>query len=362
LGTRLYFLCINKRQRVTGAYPDHVTIQIYEPITLIYIRHKYGEIYVLLIYTKDIYNRSVEILGVSSILNPLREYGLVMRARVNKVWFFPWIAAVGLLIASRGFPPPTLAVKIIVSMFATATCIYVYNDVTDTEFDKFKKFQSKRFDRPLVSGKVSKKRAMYIALLNGIIGIFLGLLINLKTFLLILAFMSLGLAYSVPFIRLKKRIVFKEATIAVGLLLTCLAGGMSTGSTSMAVLFSGAFLSILAFTLVPAFSDQLDIEEDKIGGGKTLAIVLKWKTRVEIVIFSLLVLMTLTPLTYARLGFNVILPIFVVALCLLSLRFLFPLLSHFEDITYRKAYKAVYGFYALLPIALVLGSLQILII
>jgi len=291
-------------------------------------------------------------------LNPLRECGLVMRARMDKIFFFAWFAAVGLLIASHGFPSPTLAVKVILSVFATATCIYIYNDVADLEFDKLNLTKNiKKFDRPLASRKVPKKRAMRIALLNGIIGISLGLLINLKTFLLILAFLALGLAYSVPFIRLKRRLVFKEATLAAGLLLSCLAGGMSTGSMSMAVLFSGILLFALAFTLAPAFADHLDIEEDKIGGGRTLAMVLKWKARVEIVIFSLLVLMTLTPLTYARLGFNVILPIFVVALCLLSLRFVFPLLSRFEDITYHRAYKTVYSFYALLPIALVLGSL-----
>lgn len=291
-----------------------------------------------------------------NISRMLRVYPLLVRKRMNKIFPWPWCTAVGLLIASRGFPPLFPAGIAIASMFTIATCVYIYNDVIDLEVDKL---NPEKLDRPLPSGEVSVKEAMIVIYISGFFGMALSLFVNLKTFLLCLAFMTLFFAYSHPWIRLKKRFLLKEGTIAVGGILSSVIGGMVVGSISAAVVFWGIFLFIYSFVVLPTFGDFQDIKEDKMNGVKSLAMVWSWKTKIETIILYILIMMTLTPLTYAQLGLNVVFPILVVASCLLFIRFLFPLLSRYEYKPWSRAYKAVHGYWILIQVALILGSIVI---
>jgi len=287
----------------------------------------------------------------------LKAYATLIRQRISKIFIWPWVTAISLLIANHGFPPILPAVVTIASMWAIATCVYIYNDVIDLEMDKL---NPEKLNRPLPSGKVSIKDAMNIVYLNGLVGMVLSLLVNLKTFLLCMAFMALSLAYSYPRIRLKKRFLLKEGTLAVGAVITFLIGGIVTGSVTSGLIFSAVYFFIFTLIISPALVDVPDIKEDKEHGVKSLAMVLSWKTRMEIVILFLLVTMTITPLTYVQLGFNVIFPITVVAACLLFLRFLFPLLSGFEQTAFRRTYKVMYGFWMLVQAGLVFGSFPLI--
>ena len=286
----------------------------------------------------------------------LGSYALLVRKRINKIFGWPWSTAVGLLIASHGSPPILPAAIIIVSMFSIATCVYIYNDIVDIEVDKK---NPEKLDRPLPSGRVSKKEAMRFVLLAGFVGMALSLLVNLKTFLLCVAYITLFWAYSFPRIRLKKKFLLKEGTIAVCGFFASVIGGMSVGSISAGVIFWGIFLFMYSFVILPTFGDYQDIKEDKEDGVKSIAILWNWKIKIEMVILFLLVVMTITPLTYVQLGLNVIFPIVVVASCLLFLRLIFPLLSRYEYKPWSRAYKAVHGYWILIQVALILGSINI---
>jgi len=288
--------------------------------------------------------------------NLLGPYTLLVRKRLNKIFPWPWFTAASILIASRGLPPLLPAIITIVSMFAIATCVYIYNDVIDLEMDKL---NTEKLDRPLPSGKVSIKKAKSVVILGGFIGTGLSLLVNLKTFLLCVAYLTLFWAYSYPRIRLKKRFLLKEGTLAMGGILSSLIGGMAVGSVSAAVTFWGIFLFVTPFVVLPTFADFQDIKEDKEYGIKSLAMVWSWKTKIEIIILYILVVMIITPVSYMQLGLNIIFPIVVVASCLLFLRFIFPLLSRYEYKPWSRAYKAVHGFWILMQVALILGSLNI---
>lgn len=283
-------------------------------------------------------------------------YAQLVRTRVSKIFIWPWVTAISLLIANHGFPPLLPAITTIASMWAIATCVYLYNDVIDIEMDKL---NPEKRNRPLPSGKVSIREALNIVYLNGLIGIVLSLLVNLKTFLLCMTFMVLFLAYSYPGIRLKKKFLLKEVTLAIGAIITFLIGGM-VGEVTSGLIFSAVYFFIFTLIISPALVDVPDIKEDREYGVKSLAMVLSWKTRMEIVILFLLVTMTITPLTYVQLGFNVVLPIILVAACLLFLRFLIPLLSGFEQKAFRKTYKVMYGFWMLVQLGLVLGSFPLI--
>ena len=287
-----------------------------------------------------------------------RTHAVLFKSRLEKIWPWPWWTGVGLLVASHGSPPLLPTVFVIVSMLTIATCVYVYNDVMDLEMDKL---NPEKLNRPLPSGKVSKKEAISIVYLNGFVGIALSLFINIETFLLCAIYIVLFLAYSNPHIRLKKKFLLKEVTLSMGCLLSTFIGGMAAGTISASVIFSGVFLFVFGILGSAAFADVPDITEDKKYGVKTLAMVLGWKTRIEMVILFVLVIMTLTPLTYVQLGLNIVFPIMVVASCFLFLRFLFTLLNRFERSTHMRATYIAFTFSMLVQIALILGSLQILV-
>jgi len=295
-------------------------------------------------------------VGVKLALSTLpKAYLQFLNSRKDKVVFYPWFTAVGFLIASHGLPPLLPSVTIVVSMLVIASCVYTYNDVIDLEMDRL---NPNKMNRPLPSGKVSVQEAMRIVYISGFIGVGLLFFTNLPTFLLCVTYMALFLAYSNPYIRFKKRFILKESTLAAGAFMMPLIGGIAVGSISPAVIFAATFISALAFTAGPAFNEQLDIEEDRKYGIKSLAVVLSWKAKMEMVIIFVLALMTLTPLTYTQLELNVIFPIVVVAVCLLVLRYLIPLLSVFEDANFRRARNALWALPVLVSMALILGSLQ----
>jgi len=280
-------------------------------------------------------------------------YALQLRARKAKIIPWPWTVAVSILAASHGSPPLLPTLLAVVSMLFIATGVYTYNDIADKEMDKL---NPKKLDQPLPSGKVSVKEALVITCLSGSVGLLLSLFVNFETFLLCVAFTALFLAYSNSHTRLKKRFLFKEGTLAMGSVLCSLIGGMTVGSISWIVIFWAVFLFAWVFTGSPII-DRADAKEDKIYGCKTLAMVLSWKRAIEIVIYFLLAVMTLTPLTYVQMGFNVLFPILMVIACLFFLRVVFPLRSNYDETVVSHIFKYLYGFFMLSQVALVVGSL-----
>lgn len=212
-------------------------------------------------------------------------------------------------------------------MIGISICVYSFNDVNDMDMDKANKTKSMR---PLPSGKVTVKEILSLSLISGLIGLSLALLYSTSAFLLSATYITLGIAYSQHPIRLKKRFILKEVTTVIGLFISFLIGGTAVGTIPWSVLAGASIMLMYFFAVYPLFADAGDIESDKMYGCKTLAMVLKWKTKVEIAIGVTIAIMTTTTLAYANLGLNVICPIIVCAACLLFLRYLFPLLTSQE--------------------------------
>ena len=292
----------------------------------------------------------------TSISDGMKAYVLLINERKMKAFPWAWWAAVGALVAGRGFPPLFPSVVIVVAMLLIAISVYIYNNVTDLEMDKLNPI---KVNRPLPSGAVTTRQAMSLVYIFGAVGIALTFLTNLTTILLVLLYISLAIFYSHPRIRFKNRFVLKEFTMAIGCFLAVLIGSMATGMVNMGVIFSGTFLFAIAMVASITFIDVPDMEEDRKYGVKTLTMLFKWKTKVEMMIIAVLILMTLTPLTYVNLGFNTVFPIIVIIACLIFLRQLFPLLNKFDNTRFWKGYKWSYRFFILVNIAAILGSLPL---
>ncbi len=298
--------------------------------------------------TSFIWNWSKDLL-ISTIL--------LIRSRAKEIFMWQWCTAVSCLIVGRGFPPLLPTITSITSMFFIAASVYLYNDIVDVEFDKYN--DVKKY-RPLPSGKVTISHAKKIFYSFSFIGLVIGLFLNVYSFCFILFYFILFMIYSYPGIYLKKRFIIKESIITSGMILTSLVGSYSiSNSFSYTAFFASILFSIFTFTGQPALNDTIDIEQDKMFGTKTLATVLSWSRKMQLFITGVLTIMILTPLTYAQFGFNIILPIYVVAGGSIFLLYMFPIMNRFEQTAAIRAYRISYFFILLLQIFSIVGSLDI---
>jgi len=289
--------------------------------------------------------------------NPIVTYSLFARAHKENFFSWTWATLIGCLIAGKGFPSPIPTILSFFVVLAITSSVYIYNDVHDIEPDKLNPVKSKR---PLPSGQATKKDAMYLVYICGLIGVLLSLFLNITSFVLSLLYLFLFTIYSHPLVRLKKKFIIKEMVVASGFILTILIGGFAVaGEFQPTFVFAGIFYFFFSFMGMPLFNDITDMKEDEIYGVKTMAIVISWTRKVQMVILFILIVMTLTPLTYVSLGFNIVLPIVVVAMGLVVLRYLVPLSAAFERTLYNKTRRISYAYYFLIYIALVVGTLNI---
>jgi 4-hydroxybenzoate polyprenyltransferase len=105
------------------------------------------------------------------------------------------------------------------SIFCLASSgIYIINDLRDIQFDKIHPI---KMNRPIASGKVPKISAIIIMLLLLPASLLFSYLLNKSFFLIIIAYISLNLAYSFG---LKKVVILDAFIVAIGFLLRAFAG------------------------------------------------------------------------------------------------------------------------------------------
>jgi 4-hydroxybenzoate polyprenyltransferase len=289
--------------------------------------------------------------------NLLHTYYLFARSHKENFFSWTWATLIGCLIAGRGFPLPIPTILSFFVVLAITSSVYIYNDVYDVEQDKL---NPKKRERPLPSGQSTKKDAMYLVYITGLIGVLLSFFLNFTSFILSLIYLFLFTIYSHPYVRLKKRFLIKELVVASGYILTTLIGGFAiAGEFQPTFVFAGFFYFFFSFMGMPAFHDITDVKEDEIYGVRSMAIVLSWTRKVQMFMLFILAVMTLTPLTYVSLGFNIVLPIVVVAMGLVVLRYLVPLSAAFERTIFNKVRRISYVYYILIHIAFVVATLNI---
>jgi len=294
-----------------------------------------------------------------------RAIPILIRSRLEIIFVWPWVTAASCLIVGKGFPPLVSSLTSVIAMFFISMSVYIYNDVIDADMDKLNPVKK---SRPIPSGKVSKEYAMCFIYLSAIIGIFLISITNIYSLVFSFLYLFLFTLYSYPGVHLKKKFLFKEFIIALGWPLSSLVASYAVANRfSFNAFFAGIFFAIFAFMGMPALNDSMDIESDILQGVKSLAVVLSWKRKVQLMIIGVLIIMTLSPLTYINLGFNILLPIFVVAGSLIFLRFVSPIMINVEKIEVVdvadliKARRIAHLYFILLQIFMIIGSLNIAI-
>jgi len=286
-----------------------------------------------------------------------RTFALMLKAKKEGIFVWTWCTIITCLIVGRGSPPLVPAALSVVAMFLLSISVYFYNDVIDQEMDRLNPIKK---SRPLSSNIVSEGDVMKLVYLFAFMGLAVSFTLNLYSFMFSLVYLVVFSLYSHPGVRLKNRFLMKDLVIFSGFPLCSLVGSYAViNELSMPALFSGFLFAIYSSSVNPIFGDSLDMEEDALFGVKNLALVLSWRRKVQLMVFGVLFLMTVTPLTYAQLGFNTILPIFTVLFSLIFLRLMFPIMGAFERAEVMKVRKWVYGYLIAFQLLVIIGSLNI---
>ncbi len=281
---------------------------------------------------------------------------LLIKSRAFNTFPYAWTSATGALMASHGSPPMLQFFLVVLSVFLMALSVYIYNDLVDADMDKL---NPEKKNRPFTSGKVTKQQAMRFIYVTSLIAVTSSLFVSIQTGLLCIIWLALFLAYSNPHIYLKRRMLLKEGTPAMGYLLAIIMGAVSAGPISPNVVFGAIFWGSLIFVSIPAFRDTTDLEEDTKFGIKSLASIMSWKHRIEMTLLFFLATMTLTPLTYVYFGFNVIFPIVMIAMGLVILRYMFPLLNGLDEKKFSQLIRAGSVYILTVSASMVIGSLPL---
>lgn len=108
-----------------------------------------------------------------------------------------------------------------VSFSLVASSIYVFNDYCDVEQDSS---HPKKRDRPLASGRVSKRAAIWLMTVSLIIGVGLAAVLSKTVVCIILAYLVLNIAYT---LKLKHIAVIDVFIVSIGFILRLIVGAES---------------------------------------------------------------------------------------------------------------------------------------
>lgn len=289
------------------------------------------------------------------ILDIVKAAPILIKSRFEALFLWIWSLVIYCMIVGKGYPPLGTMLITIISGSALAMSVYIYNDYADAEMDSKNPMKVKR--SVLAAGTVSKNSALGVIAILAIIGLDLAFIINLQTFIFGLMYFTLFIAYSHPWIRLKKMFLLKEIVTTGGLpLFALMAGYAINGTYSLLALFASLVFGLFGVMMLPVIGDTLDEKEDEMYKVKSLARALSWKRRVQLMGLAMLFMMTIVPLTYTQFNLSVIFPIFIIAASLVVLRWgIYPLRSRPDAMMILKARRMVFTYYLFAEIVLVLS-------
>ena len=133
----------------------------------------------------------------------------------------------------------------------TASAIYILNDYLDIEEDR-KHFKKKY--RPLAAGTISKKQAIIIMTVMGILGMFIMMTLSLKAGGILFLYILLNVAYS---FKLKHIAILDVIIISIGFVLRLFVGSEVTDISLSVWIVTMTFLLALFLALAKRRDDML---------------------------------------------------------------------------------------------------------
>lgn len=245
---------------------------------------------------------------------------------------YTWPAFIGILIASNGIPPPLETLKILLSVTFIGYCVYFYNDLIDLEDDIKNRELGDPIpaDRPLGSGRVPRDLLKKYAIFSGMLGVFISALINVYVVIIHLLCICVGIIYSAEPIRLKKRFIIKQITIASGAVMVTLAGGLTLGVLNVPILYLVTINAVYLIGINPLV-DLRDVKGDEIAGIKTIPVAWGPEMTIRFTIGILTAVSAANIVGFLNLGFNLAMTLLMLIIFSALIYVVYPLLKKWND-------------------------------
>ena len=280
------------------------------------------------------------------------------------IFVYTWPAFISFLIASRSVPTFSVldALKLVLSVSLVGFGVYFYNDILDLTDDlKNREMGNPTLaSRPLGRGMITEGKLQKFVWLSAIAGLLLAYTINLSVFVLQLAYAILGVLYSTEPIRLKKRFLMKQGTIAIGCVLANLSGAMAIGVFNPPILYMLALNVMICMGLNPLL-DIRDMRGDRIMGVKSIPLVWGPELTVRLYFVSLVAIGAATVVGYSQMGFNLAMPILATIVLGAWFYVAYPLLRRWDDPVFVNMiiYKKTFPLYLILQLIPLIGVMNI---
>lgn len=259
----------------------------------------------------------------------------LLKSRVMVVFVYAFPALINLLIASRMNFNIYQIFLITSCVTLTSYAVYWYNDYSDAEFDRIKEgeVETDRSKRPYTSGRIMKNQFIAFILLTGLVGLFFAYYINIYVFVVQLAYLLLGVLYSVEPVRLKKRLIGKQFVVMAGAVLSCLSGALVTGTVLPANIYS-MIINAIIYATAPTLGDIRDIVGDRKIGARTLPVIFGPKFAVRFALGGFVAVILAGLVGYYEVGFNVALPLLTTISMGAWIFTAYPIMRRWEDAVY----------------------------
>ena len=251
---------------------------------------------------------------------------------------------------------------LISSISSIALSVYLFNDLSDLEDD----LKSRELGNPaqalrvLGQGSVPESLFKKFIVFTSVLGLVLAYAINTQVFILQSLNLILGYLYSAEPIRLKKRFLMKQFTIALGTTFCIMMGAVAGGGATSATLYMFIIHFIVNMGINPIM-DVRDLQGDRIMGVRSIPVVWGPEATVRLYFASFLVMGIATFLGYAQLGLNTALPILVGLILAAWLYVSLPLIKKWNDPIFLDSLilKRVVPFYCIMQLVTWIGIMNL---
>jgi len=272
---------------------------------------------------------------ISALRGLIHKFAMCVNSRKIVLYVYLWPAIITFLIASLsvGHLDIMSMVKLMLAVAFVSFGVYFYNDLMDLEDDLKNLALGNPIPagRPIGSGLVTKTQLKLFILVTSGAGLAFSYSINRHILLFQVIYLVLGFLYSTNPVRLKKRFLLKQLTIALGVILADLSGAYAVGVFNNQILFMLALNLALCIGVNPII-DIRDMSGDLVMGAKTIPVVWGPELTVRLYFATLIAIGVGSIVGYVQMGFSVAMPLLAITIISAWIYVSLPLLGKYEDV------------------------------
>jgi len=272
---------------------------------------------------------------ITSIKEFIYKFLMCANSRNIVIFVYTWPALISFLIASISMGQLEILsiAKLILAVTLVSFGVYFYNDLMDLEDDltNLELGSPVPAGRPIGSGLVTKQQLKQFIVVASVAGLAFAYSINYLVLGLQVIYLGLGFLYSTNPVRLKKRFLFKQLTIAVGVILADLSGAYTVGVFNSQILFMLALNTVLCIGVNPII-DIRDMPGDRLMGVKTIPVVWGPEITIRLYFATLIAIGVGSIIGYVQMGFSIAMPLLAATIVAAWIYVSLPLLGKYEDI------------------------------